>query len=90
VGWDDRGLPPGTKVFLACQPIDLRDGLDGLAAKVRQITKPIALTDLTTASLRTRSRRCSPLRRRYRNVSNLSSSNSSIADLQAMMRTRRV
>jgi hypothetical protein len=90
VGWDDRGLPPGTKVFLACQPIDLRDGLDGLAAKVRQITKPIALTELATASLRTRSRRCSPPRRRYRNVPDLSSSNSSIADLQAMMRTRRV
>jgi hypothetical protein len=90
VGWDDRGLPPGTKVFLACQPIDLRDGLDGLAAKVRQITKPIALTELANASLRTRSRRCSPPRRRYRNVPDLSSSNSSIADLQAMMRTRRV
>jgi hypothetical protein len=25
--------PPGTKVFLACQPIDLRAGFDGLAAK---------------------------------------------------------
>jgi transposase len=31
------GLPAGTKVFLACQPIDLRAGLDGLAAKVQQI-----------------------------------------------------
>ncbi len=31
------GLPPGTKVFLACQPIDLRAGFDGLAAKVQQI-----------------------------------------------------
>ncbi len=31
----------------SCQPIDLRDGLDGLAAKVRQITKPIALTDFS-------------------------------------------
>ena len=30
-------LSPGTKVFLACQPIDLRAGFDGLAAKVRQI-----------------------------------------------------
>ena len=30
-------LPPGTKVFLACQPIDLRAGFDGLAAKVQQI-----------------------------------------------------
>jgi transposase len=30
-------LAPGTKVFLACQPIDLRAGFDGLAAKVRQI-----------------------------------------------------
>jgi hypothetical protein len=26
------GLAPGTKVFLACQPIDLRSGFDGLAA----------------------------------------------------------
>jgi hypothetical protein len=25
-------LAPGTKVFLACQPIDLRAGFDGLAA----------------------------------------------------------
>jgi transposase len=31
------GLPPRTKVFLACQPIDLRAGFDGLAAKVQQI-----------------------------------------------------
>jgi len=31
------GLPPGIKVFLACQPIDLRAGFDGLAAKVQQI-----------------------------------------------------
>jgi transposase len=30
-------LPSGTKVFLACQPIDLRAGFDGLAAKVQQI-----------------------------------------------------
>ena len=30
-------LSPGTKVFLACQPIDLRAGFDGLAAKVQQI-----------------------------------------------------
>ena len=30
-------LPPGTKVFLACQPIDLRAGFDGLAAKAQQI-----------------------------------------------------
>jgi len=30
-------LPLGTKVFLACQPIDLRAGFDGLAAKVQQI-----------------------------------------------------
>lgn len=31
------GLAPGTKVFLACQPIDLRAGFDGLSAKVQQI-----------------------------------------------------
>jgi len=30
-------LPPGTKIFLACQPIDLRAGFDGLAAKAQQI-----------------------------------------------------
>jgi transposase len=30
-------LAPGTKVFLACAPIDLRNGFDGLAAKVRDI-----------------------------------------------------
>ena len=35
------GLPAGTKVFLACQPIDLRAGFDGLAAKVQQIIAPI-------------------------------------------------
>ena len=31
------GLAPGTKVFLACQPIDLRAGFNGLSAKVQQI-----------------------------------------------------
>jgi transposase len=31
------GLASGTKVFLACQPIDLRAGFDGLAARVQQI-----------------------------------------------------
>ena len=30
-------LAPGTKVFLACTPIDLRAGFDGLAAKVQPI-----------------------------------------------------
>ena len=30
-------LAPGTKVFLACQPIDLRAGFDGLASRVQQI-----------------------------------------------------
>jgi transposase len=30
-------LAPGTKVFLACRPIDLRNGFDGLAAKVQQM-----------------------------------------------------
>lgn len=28
---------PGTKVFLACRPIDLRAGFNGLAAKVQQV-----------------------------------------------------
>ena len=30
-------LAPGTKVFLACRPIDLRAGFNGLAAKVQQV-----------------------------------------------------
>ena len=30
-------LAPGTKVFLACRPIDLRNGFNGLAAKVKQM-----------------------------------------------------
>lgn len=30
-------LAPSTKVFLACRPVDLRNGFDGLAAKVKQM-----------------------------------------------------
>ena len=30
-------LAAGTKVFLACRPVDLRNGFDGLAAKVQQL-----------------------------------------------------
>ena len=30
-------LAAGTKVFLACRPVDLRNGFDGLAAKVQQM-----------------------------------------------------
>ena len=30
-------LAPGTKVFLACHPVDLRNGFDGLAVKAQQI-----------------------------------------------------
>jgi transposase len=30
-------LAPGTKVFLACRSVDLRNGFDGLAAKAQQI-----------------------------------------------------
>jgi len=30
-------LAPGTRVFLACRPVDLRNGFDGLAAKAQQI-----------------------------------------------------
>jgi transposase len=29
-------LPAGTKVYLACRPVDLRAGFNGLAAKVQQ------------------------------------------------------
>jgi transposase len=30
-------LASGTKVFLACRPIDLRSGVNGLAAKTQQV-----------------------------------------------------
>jgi transposase len=30
-------LAPGTKVFLACRPVDLRNGFNGLASKVQQV-----------------------------------------------------
>ena len=30
-------LAPGTKVFLACRPVDLRNGFDGLASKAQQV-----------------------------------------------------
>lgn len=30
-------LAPGTKVFLACRPVDLRNGFDGLAAKTKLV-----------------------------------------------------
>ena len=36
-GCDMIDLAPGTKVFLACRPIDLRAGFNGLAAKVQQV-----------------------------------------------------
>ncbi|WP_416235352.1 IS66 family insertion sequence element accessory protein TnpB [Nitrospirillum sp. BR 11164] len=32
-------MAPGTKVYLACRPVDLRNGFDGLAAKVQQVLK---------------------------------------------------
>ncbi len=30
-------LAPGTKVFLACRPVDLRAGFNSLAAKAQQL-----------------------------------------------------
>jgi hypothetical protein len=30
-------LAPGAKVFLACRPVDLRNGFDGLTAKAQQL-----------------------------------------------------
>ncbi len=30
-------LSPGTKVFLTCHPVDLRNGFGGLAAKAKQM-----------------------------------------------------
>jgi transposase len=32
-------MRPGTKVFLACKPIDLRNGFDGLSAKVQGVLR---------------------------------------------------
>lgn len=36
-GLDMISLAPGTKVFLACRPIDLRAGFNSLAAQVQQV-----------------------------------------------------
>jgi hypothetical protein len=33
-------LAPGTKVFLACRPVDLRAGFNSLAAKAQQLIAP--------------------------------------------------
>jgi transposase len=30
-------VAPGTKVYLACRPVSMRYGFDGLAAKVTQV-----------------------------------------------------
>lgn len=30
-------LPPGTKIYLACKPVDMRNGFDGLSALTKQI-----------------------------------------------------
>jgi len=32
-------LPPGTRVYLACGPTDMRRGFDGLAAQVQTVLK---------------------------------------------------
>ena len=32
-------LAPGTKVYLALAPVDMRKGFDGLAASVQQVLK---------------------------------------------------
>ena len=31
------GVPPGTKVWLACQPVSMRKGFDGLAAEAARV-----------------------------------------------------
>ncbi len=31
--------PPGTKVYVACRPTDMRKGLDGLSAEVTQVLR---------------------------------------------------
>jgi len=42
-------LAPGTKVFLACRPIDMRSGFNGLAAKAQQGVPPAPLRFYTVA-----------------------------------------
>ncbi|WP_244622910.1 IS66 family insertion sequence element accessory protein TnpB [Microvirga brassicacearum] len=32
-------MAPGTRVYLACQPVDMRKGFDGLAAAVQEIIR---------------------------------------------------
>ena len=38
-------LAPGTKVYLACRPVSMRYGFDGLAALVRQALTKLAAGD---------------------------------------------
>ena len=37
---------PGTKVYLACRPVSMRYGFDGLAAQVTQVLLPILSRDI--------------------------------------------
>ena len=48
-GYTVISLAAGTKVFLACRPVDLRNGFDGLAAKAQQVigADPQALEIIT-------------------------------------------
>ena len=36
-------VAPGTKVYLACRPVDMRKGFDGLAAVVATVPKQIPM-----------------------------------------------
>jgi transposase len=43
---------PGTKVYLACRPVSMRYGFDGLAAQVSQVLKPIRFAATCSCSER--------------------------------------
>ena len=42
---------PGTKVYLACRPVSMRYGFDGLAAQVKQVLAAIRSRDTCSCSV---------------------------------------
>jgi hypothetical protein len=53
---------PGTKVYLACRPVSMRYGFDGLAAQVKQVLAADPFSDCRIRLRRWQPIRCRPTR----------------------------